>query len=90
MTPDYFPSHPAAQTAVLMASVNTPDRHDVDRVLRETGTPRALYTLARVLRAAQHLDEIEAMDRAMPRIRYDANAFGPGLAGILIDHAEAA
>lgn len=64
MPTEYFPTHPAAQTAVLKASFNTPDRADVERVLRETNTPRALYTLARVLRAAQHMDEIEAMHQA--------------------------
>lgn len=47
-----FPVHPHAQTAVLLASFNTPDRVHVDTVLRETGTPRGLYTRARVLRAA--------------------------------------
>lgn len=64
MTPNYFPANPSAQTAVLLASFNTPDRDHVDLVLRETSTPRSLYTLARVLRAAQGMDEIEAMHQA--------------------------
>lgn len=58
-----YPSHPHAQMAVLLASLNRPDRDWVSQQLRETGTPRHLYTLARVLRAAQTLDEIEAMHR---------------------------
>lgn len=64
MQPNYFPSDPAAQTAVLLASFNTPDRAHVDQVLRETKTPRHLYTLARGLRAAKGMDEIEAMHQA--------------------------
>lgn len=66
-----FPSDPSAQTAVLLASFNTPDRAHVDMVLRETGTPRGLYRLARQLRAAQASElraesaeqQIEAMIR---------------------------
>lgn len=57
MNPDYFPADPSAQTAVLMASFNTPDRKHVTHVLRETRTPRGLYTLARILRAAQRWDQ---------------------------------
>lgn len=47
-----FPKHPHAQTAVRLASFNTPDREHVSRVLAVTGTPRGLYRLARQLRAA--------------------------------------
>lgn len=55
-----YPTHPHAQTAVLLASFNTPDREHVERVLKVTGTPRRLYTLARVLRAAQAEDQRQA------------------------------
>ena len=54
--------HPHAQTAVLLASFNQPDRPWVDHMLEVSGTPRRLYTLARILRAAQTLDEMEAID----------------------------
>lgn len=83
-------THPHAQTAVLLASFHQPDRDFVDRELAVSGTPRSLYALARVLRAAQLMDEIETMHRAHPPIRYDANALGPGLGGIVLDHARAA
>jgi hypothetical protein len=57
------PTHPHAQTAVFLAAVNPTLRRYVAHELRSTGTPRSLYTLARVLRAAQMMDEIEAMHR---------------------------
>lgn len=53
-------THPHAQTAVLLASFNQPDREYVNATLAESGTPRCLYTLARLLRAAQLMDEINA------------------------------
>jgi hypothetical protein len=65
MQPDFFPSHPSAQTAVLLASFNTPDRDHVALVLRETNTPRSLYTLARILRTAQMVDQINAARAAV-------------------------
>lgn len=58
-------SHPHAQTAVLLASFNQPDRPWVNRMLAVSGTPRRLYTLARALRAAQLLDEINAAHPAI-------------------------
>ena len=63
-----YPSHPHAQVAVLLASFNRPDRAWINRTLAETGTPRHLYTLARVLRAAQQMDEMDAMDRIPVRL----------------------
>jgi hypothetical protein len=54
-------NHPHAQTALLLASFNQQDRPWVNRMLAESGTPRSLYTLARVLRAAQTMDEINAV-----------------------------
>jgi hypothetical protein len=56
-------NHPHAQTAVLLASFNQPDRDYVNATLAESGTPRRLYTLARVLRAAKLMDDIEAMNQ---------------------------
>lgn len=56
-------NHPHAQTALLLASFNEPDRPWVNRMLAVSGTPRRLYTLARVLRAAEHMDDIDAMNR---------------------------
>lgn len=53
-------NHPHAQTALFLASFNTPDRPWVSHMLAVSCTPRRLYTLARVLRAAQAMDEINA------------------------------
>ena len=70
-------SHPHAQTAVLLASFNHPDRPWVNRMLEVSSTPRRLYTLARVLRAAQMVDEMSAMDH---KARLDAiNAAHPAI-----------
>jgi hypothetical protein len=66
-----FPKHPQAQTAVLLASFNSPDREHVARVLRITQTPRRLYTLARVLRAAQAAD-LRAADAFVARFKQAA------------------
>lgn len=57
------PSHPHAVAAVQLAEIDRPKRVHVNLVLRETRTPRSLYTLARVLRAAQLVDEMEKIDR---------------------------
>lgn len=70
-------SHPHAQTAVLLASFNHPDRTWVNKQLEVSGTPRRLYTLARVLRAAQMVDELAEMDH---QARLDAiNAAHPAI-----------
>lgn len=70
-------SHPHAQTAVLLASFNNPEREFVNHELAVSGTPRRLYTLARVLRAAQMVDELAAMDH---QARLDAiNAGHPAI-----------
>ncbi len=55
-------THPHAKTAVSLAALDHPQRGHVNLVLRETRTPRSLYTLARVLRAAQLVDEMQAAD----------------------------
>lgn len=70
MTPIQI-NHPHAQTAVLLASFNRPPRAHINRELRLSGCPRSLYTLARILRAAQLLDEmddIDAINAAHPAI----------------------
>jgi len=54
-------NHPHAQTAVLLAPFNQPDRDYVNDTLAASGTPRRLYTPARVLRAAKLMDDIAAM-----------------------------
>lgn len=54
--------HPHAQTALLLASFNEPDREYVNDTLAVSGTPRSLYTLARILRSAQMVEEMEAID----------------------------
>lgn len=56
-------THPHAQTAVQLAAIDDPKRAHVNLVLRNTGTPRSLYTLARLLRAAQMVDEMAEIDR---------------------------
>lgn len=76
-TPTVSISHPHAQTAVLLASFNHPDRPWINRMLEVSGTPRRLYTLARVLRAAQMVDEMAEMDH---QARLDAiNAAHPAI-----------
>ncbi|WP_157648684.1 hypothetical protein [Thiobacillus denitrificans] len=46
-------THPHAAQAIRLAqAAQYLDRATVARILARTGTPRALYTLARVLRAA--------------------------------------
>lgn len=46
-------THPHAALAIRMAYAGDHlDRATVTRILARTGTPRALYTLARILRAA--------------------------------------
>lgn len=60
-------SHPHAQTAVLLASFNEPDRDYVTDTLAVSGCPRRLYTLARVLRAAER-EEIDRLNAAYPAI----------------------
>lgn len=57
-------NHPHAQTAVLLASFNHPDRDFVNRELAISGCPRSLYTKARLLRAEQCMEEIDAMHQA--------------------------
>jgi hypothetical protein len=70
-------SHPHAQTAVLLASFNHPDQPWINRMLEVSGTPRRLYTLARVLRATQMVDEMTEMDH---QARLDAiNAAHPAI-----------
>lgn len=58
-------NHPHAQTAVLLASFNRPQSAHINRELRLSGCPRSLYTLARVLRAAQLMDDINAAHPAV-------------------------
>ena len=56
----HTPTHPHAQVAIQMANLDYPKRVHVNLVLCESGTPRNLYTLARLLRAARIVDEINA------------------------------
>lgn len=56
-------NHPHAQTAILLASFHQQHRSHVRRELYLSGCPRSLYTLARVLRAAQMMDEMDKIDR---------------------------
>lgn len=86
----HAPTHPHAKVAIELAEIIPTHRGHVNRELYLSGTPRSLYTLARILRAAKIVDEIEAMHRSHPPIRHDPNAFGPGLGGILLGHAKAA
>lgn len=55
-------THPHALAAVQLANLDYPRRAHVSLALRETRTPRSLYTLARVLRAAQLMDRMAALD----------------------------
>ncbi len=74
-------SHPHALAAVQLAAIDRPKRAHVNLALRETRTPRSLYTLARLLRAAQLVDEMTEMDRqAALAARLDAiNAAHPAV-----------
>lgn len=56
----HTPTHPQAVVAVFLASRRDMHRDSITRELHITRTPRPLYTLARVLRAAQMMDEINA------------------------------
>ncbi len=55
-------THPHAQAAIQLANLDRPKRAHVNLVLRNTGTPRNLYTLACLLRTAQMVDEMDAID----------------------------
>lgn len=59
-------THPHAQAAIHLANIDRPKRAHVNLVLRETHTPRSLYTLARLLRAAQIVGEIDRINAAHP------------------------
>lgn len=67
-------SHPHALAAVQLAEIDRPKRTHINLVLRETGMPRSLYTLARVLRAAQLAEmarinaEIDAVNFSHPAV----------------------
>lgn len=54
------PTHPHARTAVQLANHCQPHRAHVNHELSQSGTPRSLYTLARVPRAAQIMDGLNA------------------------------
>lgn len=58
-------SHPHAQTAIELAAFNGQHRAHINRELSLSGCPRSLYTLARLLRAAKIVDEIESMTPAI-------------------------
>ncbi|MHB1053488.1 MAG: hypothetical protein ACYCZT_10525 [Thiobacillus sp.] len=60
----HTPTHPHAQTAIELAAFNGQHRAHINRELSMSGCPRSLYTLARVLRAAKIVDEIESMTPA--------------------------
>ncbi len=59
----HIPTHPHAKVAVELAEINPTHRGHVNRELYLSGTPRSLYTLARVLRAAEAMDEMAEIDR---------------------------
>lgn len=67
-------SHPHAIAAVQLAEIDRPKRAHINLVLRETGMPRSLYTLARLLRSAQLVEmarinaEIDAVNFAHPAV----------------------
>lgn len=61
----HIPTHPHAQVAIELAEITPQHRGHVNSQLYLTGTPRSLYTLARVLRAAQIVDEINAAHPAI-------------------------
>ncbi|MDA8258363.1 MAG: hypothetical protein M0Z99_22495 [Betaproteobacteria bacterium] len=60
----HTPTHPHAQTAIMLAAFNGQQRAHINRELSLSGCPRSLYTLARLLRAARIADEIESMTPA--------------------------
>lgn len=65
------PTHPHARVAVQLAAIHCPQRAHVARELNIAGAPRSLYTLARVLRAAQMVDQMDEIDRinaALPAV----------------------
>lgn len=67
----YTPTHPHAKVAIELAEIIPTHRGHVNRELYLSGTPRSLYTLARVLRAAQLMDQmamIDAVNAAHPAI----------------------
>lgn len=59
----HIPPHPHAKVAIELAETNPTHRGHVNRELYLSGTPRSLYTLARVLRAANDTDEMAEIDR---------------------------
>ncbi len=61
----HAPTHPHAQVAIELAEINSTHRGHVNSQLYLTRTPRSLYTLARVLRAARIMDEINAAHPAV-------------------------
>ena len=67
----YTPTHPHAKVVIELAEIIPTHRGHVNRELYLSGTPRSLYTLARVLRAAQLMDQmamIDAVNAAHPAI----------------------
>lgn len=58
-------SHRHAKAAVELAAIDRPKRAHINLVLRNTGCPLPLYTLARTLRTAQRVDEINAAHPAI-------------------------
>ncbi|MDT3707465.1 MAG: hypothetical protein ROZ09_11605 [Thiobacillus sp.] len=66
------PTHPHAKTALQLAGLKWPKRDHISQALNEPGCPRRLYTLARVLRAAQIMDEIAAADARRLRAAIEA------------------
>ena len=56
-------TNPHAKVAVALANLDRPQRAHVNRELHLSDTPRSIYTLARLLRAAQMVDEMEKIDR---------------------------
>jgi hypothetical protein len=61
----HTPTHPHAQAAIHLAAHNQPHRSHVRRELALSGPPRSLYTLARILRAEQMMDQINAAHPAV-------------------------
>lgn len=86
----HTPTHPHAQTAIMLAAFNGQHRAHINRELSMSGCPRSLYTLASLLRTARIADEINAAPLKPTRFVYDPNFLGPGLAGLRQVHGEAA
>lgn len=63
-------SHPHAVVATFLAGIDHPQRAHINRELQITGTPRSLYTLARLLCAAKmyEMTEIDRVNAAHPAI----------------------